>query len=235
LAYSFDAKETSLFDRLALVGGVPKLNGGDYLSVTNANANPDKIDAYLSRSIDDRVKYNARSGVVDTEVTVTLRNAAPVSGLPDYVIGNFAGLPKGTNHTLLSVYSGLKLESATLDGVTTSLEPQVESDRNRYSRFIDIPSQSTAVLRLRLRGRVRPRAAYELTYLAQPVANADQLRLHVDVSTRQTVERAKFGGSAYVPEVHDSGGVRTTGAATLTGGVATFRVPVLTVRHRDAE
>ena len=79
--------EQDFFTRIDLDGALPAVNG-DFLSVTTQNSGNNKIDIFLHRDIAYDVVYDPDTGLVQGEVTVTLRNDAPASGLPLYVIGN---------------------------------------------------------------------------------------------------------------------------------------------------
>ena len=79
----------------------------------SANANANKIDSFLTRTIDYQAAYDPANGNVDATATITLHNAAPAGGLPEYLIGNSKDpsnggtVPVGTNTMYLSYYSPL--------------------------------------------------------------------------------------------------------------------------------
>jgi hypothetical protein len=174
---------------LGLTGELPQPDGGDLLAVANANANPSKIDAYLERTIEYRPRHDPITGAVTAELEVTLRNTAPASGLPDYVIGSKdKDLPRGTNRTLVSAWSPLRLGAAraeitSVNGPTEvprlDVERAEEYGWNRYSAYVNIPAGSTAVVRLELAGSLTPGDAYRLTLLGQPVAAPDEVEVAV--------------------------------------------------------
>lgn len=184
LVHSFDPDEQIFLRRIGLNGRFPEVGGDDFLSVVHANANPNKIDSFLHRSLDYQVNYDPTSGDVDADAAIGLRNDAPSSGLPDYVIGsNRLDLPPGTNHLLLSVYSRLELREASVDGRPVSFERTEEYGRARYTAFVDIPPGGTARVRLALQGRIDPGPDYRLALVGQPVANPDEVTVGVHTSS----------------------------------------------------
>lgn len=226
LAYSFHSGDQPLFDRLGLAGGVPALDARtDYLSVTDANGNPNKIDAYLERDVADRVRYDPATGKVSSTVSVTLRNTAPGSGLPDYTISNQAGLPFGTNRTYLSVYSSLEAMASRLDGRPVATEPQIEAGRNRYGVFVNVPPGGTAVLEIDLAGSLQPGPSYQLAYLGQPVVNPDQFHVQVTGLDGQRARRPFLTGPTDHPRAGTVGASEGSVRALVTGGVVRLRVP----------
>lgn len=64
LFWSNHPSERSLLRRVSLDGSFPQVPGGDVLSVTTQNAAANKIDPYLSRSVDDQVTVDPRTGQV---------------------------------------------------------------------------------------------------------------------------------------------------------------------------
>lgn len=172
LFWSDHPADQPLLHRVALDGAFPQADGGDLLAVTVANAANNKIDDYLRESIDDHVGYDPRTGHVDSNLTITLRNTAPSSGMPDYVIGSFAGsgFPPGTNYMWLSLYSPLAVTASTLDGQPVSFSGALpEAGSQAYSLFVKIPSGSTATLSVRLSGDISPGPDYRLTTWLQPL------------------------------------------------------------------
>lgn len=226
LAYSFHSGDEPLLGRLGLTGGIPALDkGSDYLSVTNANGNPNKIDAYLDRAVNDHVAYHPATGKVRSTVTVTLHNTAPGEGLPAYTISNQAGLPSGTNRTYLSVYSSLEATASRLDGQPVATESQIESGRNRYGVFVNVPPGGTATFEIDLEGTLAAQPAYHLVYLDQPVVNPDHLTVHVSAPGGQRARNPVVTGPTDHPRVGTVGASVGSADTLLTGGVVRLRVP----------
>ena len=111
LVWTDEPAEQDLLRRVGLLGDIPALDGRDGWSLTVDNGGNSKIDAYLHRA----ASYNSTTDEATGQTTGTLRveltNAAPASGLPDYVIGNSRGLPVGTSQLYVRFYTPLELVS----------------------------------------------------------------------------------------------------------------------------
>jgi hypothetical protein len=110
------------------IGGAVDETDGPYAQAVVLNAAGSKLDSWLSTTLDYRVTAcTAASRTV--EVIVTLRNDAPVKGLPSYVTirSDYPGYPvvPSQNRDELEVLltRGAKLQRATLDGVPMVVAP----------------------------------------------------------------------------------------------------------------
>jgi len=195
VAWARRPEEQNVFRLMGMDGALPPLAGRDGLAVVNNNGSGNKIDSFLNRTVTYRAEYDASSGRVDATMEVTLRNDAPATGYPDYVIGNLLGLPPGSNRTLLSVYSPLTLSAIALDGETSAASNQTELGWNVYSVFVVVPPGGERTITLTLTGLI-DEGDYALVVRPQPLPNPDQYVIEVggdaDVSydgpiTRRTV------------------------------------------------
>ncbi|MEY2451726.1 MAG: hypothetical protein QOD92_1300 [Acidimicrobiaceae bacterium] len=168
----------ALFEQLALDGSIPARNGGDYLSVTQSNENPSKIDAYLQRDVTYDATYFPDTGQVDGDVKIRLTNSVPSTDLPEDVVGNANGLPVGTNHLFLNVYSPLGAVGATINGVPTGLGSIKRFGLSAYTVVVDVPPGGTVTVEIKLAGIVDRSRQYQLTVVRQPTVNSD----HIDVT-----------------------------------------------------
>jgi hypothetical protein len=171
--------EESYFESIELTGRLEPVDG-DFLAMTTANGGASKIDAFLERSLRYEVGWDPHTGSVLAQVTATLRNNAPSSGLPDYVIGNNVGLPFGTNRSFVSIYSPWLLSGARLDGQEVSMQSERELDRYVYSTFVDIPSGAEVTIELTLSGTSTD-ASYSLALAPQPAVTPDQAEVTMTV------------------------------------------------------
>ena len=180
-AWSPVADEQQLFERLGMAGAMPRLGGGDGIAAVIDNAGANKLDAYFQ--VD--VQYDARSvestGSVESTAVITLTNSVQPEGLPKYVLSNIYGLEVGTNRTLLSVYSAVPVQSATLDGVPVQMDRGATFGWQVVTMFLDVPPGEARTLRLDLAGRVDP-GPYRLTTRVQPMALPQTYRTTVDRS-----------------------------------------------------
>jgi hypothetical protein len=185
LFYPFDASELPLFQRMGTVGGFDPDPSSDYLSLRSANANPNKIDSFLTRSVDYQVSYNPGNGMVDATATIVLHNQAPARGLPEYLIGNSKDpsnggtVPAGTNTMYVSYYSPLVVSSASIDGRPAGVDYQTEKGSQVYSTTMSVGPGQSSTLVLHLEGTVPSGTTYRLQVLNQPMVNADTLSVAV--------------------------------------------------------
>lgn len=194
-----------LVDRLGAAGAVPEVRGDGFGLVTQ-NAGGGKVDVFLRRTVRYDAVVDAASGAVSATATIELRNDAPSSGEPPYLIGNLIDAPTGTNRSWVSVYSPLDLTSLAVDGQPVEVERETELGRNVWSLFVDIPPGATATLTVELAGTVDLSAGtYRFDLLPQTMVDPDR----VEVSLRfvgAEVRRAPVAGGRAAP-----GGVTVEG------------------------
>ncbi|HEX6420159.1 MAG TPA: DUF4012 domain-containing protein [Acidimicrobiales bacterium] len=178
---SFDERtQTAIAGLTSLPGSFAPAEGADSFATTTANAGASKIDVFLHRRQHYAVRWDPATGRIAATLRVSLQNAAPVEGLPDYVIGNIVGLPPGTNRSYVSIYSQLDLEGARIGGQPAALQSEVESGRNVYSTFVDIPAGATVEIELDLSGAIDGHR-YELDLPEQPFATTDEVTVELEV------------------------------------------------------
>lgn len=177
-----DGQEDAALGRAGINGRLAPPRGGDALAVVTQNASGSKIDWFLRRRVDYRPTYDPETGKLSARLDVTLDNAAPPAGLPDYLIGSslLPPLPRGTNRLYLSVYTPLGLSGARLDGAEVTVESEVEAGRKVYSIYVDIPPQGRRVLQLDLAGALAPGTAYRLGLRAQPLVAPDRVSVTLE-------------------------------------------------------
>lgn len=178
---SLDEREDAALARAGINGRMAPVDG-DALAVVTQNASANKIEWFLQREVDYRPTVDPATGALTAHVKVTLRNTAPPSGLPNYLIGNALQppLPVGTNRLYFSIYTPHSLVGATVGGIPASLESELELGRRVYSTFVDLPPQSEVVVELDLAGRVPVTERYALDVHAQPVVTPDELAIVAD-------------------------------------------------------
>ena len=168
MGWSADPAEESLFAKIGMSGAFPALDGGDGVAVVVDNAAGNKADAFLDVATSYRIGTLDASGFRDGTVTITLTNNAPAGGLPDYVLANAVDLPLGTNRMFLSVYTGLAMESVTVDGEPSTMETGTSLGWNVASTFLNIPPGGTRVVTLQVAG-VLASPERELVTRDQPI------------------------------------------------------------------
>lgn len=187
VAWASRPDEENVFRLMGMDGALPSPTGRDGLAVVNNNANGNKIDSFLQRTITYRATFSAATGQVAATMEVTLHNTAPATGYPDYVIGNLLDLPKGSNRTLLSVYSPLGLTGVAIDGEATGASNQTEVGWNVYSLFVVIPPESERTITFTFTGQIDA-DQYALVVRPQPLPQPDQYIIDVGGSTDVSYE-----------------------------------------------
>ncbi|MCU0312369.1 MAG: DUF4012 domain-containing protein [Acidimicrobiales bacterium] len=190
---TFDEPAEQLLDRVGLSGAWDPQPGADLLSVRSTNTLANKIDAYLFRDIAVDTMLDPAAGTLRSSVRVDLRNDAPTSGLPDYVIGNGDDLPTGTNRTMVTVHSPHRLEVVTLDGEAVPVQTQREFGQPVYSVVVELAPGATRSLEFRLAGALPGESPYRLQVLPQATANPDQLSVRI-APTGSTTPTGEFRG-----------------------------------------
>ncbi len=175
-AWSSHPDEQVLFEQVGMDAAlpVPTLAGVDSLAVTSNNTAGNKIDSFLERIVEYRPRVDQSAGDVRATLTVTLTNNAPSSGYPDYVIGAIADIPRGTNRTLIDVFTPLEVLAVTVDGDPVTTRAGTELSHRVSSLQIDIPPGATVVAEYELEGNVGP-GTYQLVYRPQPLPIPDHL------------------------------------------------------------
>jgi hypothetical protein len=193
--HSAQPDEQAFFRRIGAAREFPD-PAGDFLGVVTQNATGNKIDTFQHRTVHYDAHVDPSTGGLDATATIAVRNDAPSSGLPDYIIGSFPDnpLPRGTSRVLLWVYSPQALQSATLDGQPVDLITQQELGHNVYMARFDVPPGGTRTLALQLRGGVDLRrydGDYRLKIWRQATVNPDRTRVAVTAPDGWTVEPVK--------------------------------------------
>ena len=210
-----DPAQQVALDRLGLTGRFESPVDAGMFSFRNSASFANKIDYFLHRSIDLDTTIDPATSRVDSDVTIELRNDAPGSGLPAYIIGNDNGEPTGTNGMYFSIYTSFDLTGATLDGQPVRLLPQPDRGMRVFSRGITIPPGGTSILRFHLGGVIPPSAeGYTFALPHQPTVNEDHLRFTVrSADPRRAVSSISGLAEAATTSV---GGVVSTEAAVTS-------------------
>lgn len=178
LATSFDPQGQRLLDEIGASGRLPVSDGGDLASLRTTNLGPNKLDAYVRRSVRYDAVVDPAAGRVEATATIELRSDA-TSDLPNYVAANDRGLPKGTDVLEVAWYSGLALEGIEVDGRPV---PSL-SDRERgwwtHAVTVQVPPGGATTVSLRLAGPLSATRPYRLAVAPQAAAHDDDYLIEV--------------------------------------------------------
>jgi len=174
--YSGTPKAEHFFEAVHVAGSMPPVHG-DFLGVVTQNAEGNKIDWYLRRSIDYQAVLNRTSDQIMAVLTLRLHNLSPDSGLPPIIIDSAPGgtTTPGESELYVSVYSPWEEDGSSLDGVPLVMTDQQELGRFVYSAFVTVPAGATATIVLHLVGGWNPREPYHLGMYHQPLLFPDQV------------------------------------------------------------
>jgi hypothetical protein len=190
--------EQAALERLG-AAGVPGHSGGDHLSLVTDNASQSKIDWFLHRAVDYRVRYDPASGLSEATALVTLTNDAPATGLPPYVIGGGVA-PPGVSRQIVQLYTPLDLISLTVDGNTPSAGAVRAIGRSgNWAHEVDVavPPKSTVRIEFRLRGSVvGPRGPWTLDIGHQPAVRPDDFTVTLETAGDWRIDSTGGGLSA---------------------------------------
>lgn len=174
--WSFDSSDQNLLLGLDVSGRFPE-PGVDGFSVTLTNANPNKIDSFLTSSARYRATIDENRRTIRSTLTVELDNAGPSSGLPETVIGNQRGAPPGSNTMIMSVYSPLTRVTVNVDGVVTPFSLTSERGWNVASFVVRVPSRGRVAVVVQMEGVVQS-GPYTFVTRTQPMVSP--MRISVD-------------------------------------------------------
>jgi hypothetical protein len=187
-----------------LAGALPKTK--PLLLVETQDAGATKLSYYLRRRVEYRGRLapivrdfgNGRgaAAVEFGDVTITLTNTAPKSGLPSYVttrkdLPAGSAPPVGQSNHLVSVYLGEsgQLDSATLDGQSLQMVSETEQGLAVFSTLVSLNPGQSHVLVLHVQ---QPTIVGQpITYVEQPLATADTLQFveHADNERLEAIIR----------------------------------------------
>jgi hypothetical protein len=181
--YSNDPAIQAELSLTRITGELPTDAKG-YLQVVTQNTGGNKLDYYLRREIAYLGRLTGRAVDVghgpepeeEGVITITLRNLAPRSGLPEYVtfrkdLAPGTPFPLGQNKVWVSVYVGAggQLAAATVDGKDRNMASEVEKGLSIFSTEVTVdPGGGTTTLQLHVFQPVVP--GRDLIYRVQPLA-----------------------------------------------------------------
>ena len=215
VAWATRPEEQEVFRLVGMSGFLPPPNDTDTdtdtgterdgLVVVTDNLAGNEIDGYLSRTVDYAATFDAETGAVIGEVTITVRNDAPASGVADIVIGNGIGLPDGTSRMNLTVYSALDATDVAVDGTAATAAAGTQSGWSTTTIVFDLAPGSERTVTLVLSGTLDT-DHYRFVWRPQPLVNPDRLVLAVS-TTGDATDTIVFDGVLERTSVVDADGI----------------------------
>jgi Protein of unknown function (DUF4012) len=143
---------------LGIAGSAAAPVQGDYLMAVGNNAGGNKLDAFLHRRLDWRVRL-AADGSARAALSLTLRNAVPPRPLPRYIVGPYdRRFRPRVNEQIQTLYvdGGYGFTRASLNGRRVGAEAQAELGALALTQRVAVGGGGAATLGYRLQ---RPDAA----------------------------------------------------------------------------
>ena len=180
LLYSEIPETEHFFEAVQVAGSMPPVDG-DFLGVVTQNAEGNKIDWYLRRSIDYQAVLNSRTDQITAVLTLKLHNLSPTSGLPPIIIDPSPGATTtpGESELYVSIYSPWEVDGSSLNGVPLVMTEQQELGRLVFSAFVKVPAGGTTTIVLDFTGSWDPGQHYQLGMYDQPVLFPDRVSTSV--------------------------------------------------------
>ena len=148
--FSVDPDFEHGLDLAGAAGAFAPVDGGDVVAVTVNNGSANKVDYWAVRHVAYAVTLGGDGEAIAT-LDTTIRNDAPRTGQPRYVLGpNAPGLHAGDQLPLLTVscHEPCTLASATRDGEPVAVTPGSELGIDWYRDYRTIPAGDTGALSL---------------------------------------------------------------------------------------
>ena len=189
MLHSSDADVQAAFERLDLAGALPRpRNTGDTVAVVVNNAAVNKVDYYVDRLVEQRVRLRPDGSAV-VKLQVTFTSTAPSSGPGTHVLGPHLGqLSAGDNLSLVSIYCGrCRVVGArprlTAQGVRSGTTVEHELGHTVATTLLTVPQgqRRTMSVSWTVRDAWAPQGngCYRSTYTTQPTIRGTHLRVAV--------------------------------------------------------
>jgi hypothetical protein len=125
---------------------------GDYLMAVGINAGGNKLDAFLHRTLDWRIRL-AADGSAKATASLTLENEVPRTGLPSYVVGPYdERFTARVNEQIQTLFvdGGYGFTQASVNGRRVGAEAQAELGALALTQAVSVPAGAPTTLRYRL-------------------------------------------------------------------------------------
>jgi hypothetical protein len=213
--YSADPAGQRALVGLGVGGSAVAPAGGDYLMAVGINAGGNKLDAFLRRTLDWRVRL-APDGSARATASLVLHNTVPRTGMPRYIVGPYdRRFRKGVNEQIQTLYVAGRygFSRASVNGRRVGAEAQAELGSLALTQPVGVPAGQKTTISYQL---ARPAAAEPL--------DGGRLRYRLVLRPQATVWPDEARVVVAPPEGWEFSGL-PEGAST-SGEAATWSGPV---------
>jgi hypothetical protein len=226
--YSADPAGQRALVGLGIGGSAAAPAGGDYLMAVGINAGGNKLDAFLRRTLNWRVRL-AADGSARATASLILHNTVPRTGMPRYIVGPYdRQFRKGVNEQIQTLYvaGGYGFSRATVNGRGVGAEAQAELGSLALTQPVGVPAGEKATISYQLtrQAAAEPleggRLRYRLMLRPQATVWPDQARVVVAPPAGWEFTGLPTGASS------------SDGVATWSGTVDQERELVFLLRRR---
>ena len=173
---TFHDGDRAFLEQLGITG-VFEPPPGDVVTVLQANASEDKLDAFLERGLTYDITVDPSTATFTANLAVELTNTVPTNA-PAYMLGGpDARYPVGTNIVQVSILGPNRLATASIDGDPTVAELNREFGLERYTVFVDVAPGQSRTVDFALTGELIDEDRYSLWWYTQPRVSLDKARL----------------------------------------------------------
>lgn len=191
-AYARDDEEQAYLERIGAAGTLLRPESDSAIAVAFNNVAGSKIDYFMVNSATYTAHVDGRAGTTAGTLSVRMENASPLSGQPDYVIGNSIREPSGTNRTYVSVFSRLPITAMRVDGVPVEPESGTEIGYQVASVTVTLPAGATSVVEVDLEGTFDTSDGYSIAVRSPPLASPMPFDLTFDIIDQDGVSRTEY-------------------------------------------
>ena len=191
-AYARNDEEQAFLERIGAAGTLLRPETDSAIAVAFNNVAGSKIDYFMNNSATYTAHVDGQTGTTAGTFSVRMENASPVSGQPDYVIGNSIREPAGTNRTYVSIFSRLPITAVRVDGVPVEVEYGTEFGYEVASVVVTLPAGATSVVEADVGGAFDTADGYSIAVRSPPTASTVPFDLTFEIIDEDGVSRTEY-------------------------------------------
>ncbi len=191
-AYARNDDEQEFLERIGAAGTMLRPETDSAIAVGFNNVAGSKIDYFMNNSATYTANVDGQTGTTAGTLSVRMENASPLSGQPDYVIGNSIREPAGTNRTYVSIFSRLPITAVRVDGVPVDAESGIEFGYEVASVTVTLPAGATSVVEADVGGAFDTADGYSIALRSPPTASTMPIDLTFEIIDEGGVSRTEY-------------------------------------------